>query len=84
MASIDPRTASLGAVIRDAAEDKGISLSDLAKRAGVSRATLYNWADGTSAPTLVGLTKVADVLGIEPSEMLHRGENRARGRPRSV
>lgn len=84
MTSNDPRTLALGAVIRDAAEDQGITLTDLAKQAGISRATLYNWADGNSAPTLVGLTRVADVLRIEPSELLHRGEDRARGSSREV
>lgn len=84
MTSNDPRTLALGTVIRDAAEDQGLTLTELAKRAGISRATLYNWTDGNSAPTLVGLTRVADVLRIEPSELLHRGEDRARGSSREV
>lgn len=71
-------TEALGAVIRDAAEDQGITLTDLAKQAGVSRATLYNWADGHSTPTLVGLTRVADTLRIRGSELLRRAEDRSR------
>lgn len=84
MTSIDPRTIALGKEIRDLTEDRGMSLTELAKRAGISRASLYNWLDGERAMPLVGLVAIADVLRIEPSELLHRGEDRARGSSREV
>lgn len=84
MTSIDPRTLALGEEIRWIAEDQDISLTDLAKRAGVSRATLYNWLDGNVSMPLTGLSALADVLRIAPWDLLHRAEERAGRKARRV
>lgn len=84
MTTTDPRTIALGLEIRAEAEDQGLTLTDLAKSAGISRATLYNWVDGAHAMPLAGLSSIADVLRIPPYELLRRGEDRARRDARSV
>lgn len=78
MEHIDPRTLALGLEIRAEASAQRMTLADLAKRAGVSRASLYNWIDGERAMPLTGLVAIADALRVQPHELLHRGEDRAR------
>lgn len=84
MTSIDQRVIALGKEIRDHAERQDISLTDLAKRAGISRATLYNWLDGERAMPLTGLSAIADVLRVPEYELLHDAEERARRDARTV
>jgi predicted transcriptional regulator/DNA-binding XRE family transcriptional regulator len=45
-------------------------MSGLAKAIGVSRATLYSWLRGDTVPDLDTMTRLADALGLTPSELL--------------
>ena len=53
----------------------------LAKRSGVSRATLYNWSNGNSAMVVERLCAVCDVLRVPASVLMRRAEGRARRSP---
>lgn len=84
MTSPDARIIALGTEIRAEAARQDITLRALASAAGISRATLYNWLDGSRAMPLPGLTAVADALRIPPHTLLDRAEERARRDTRSV
>jgi CBS domain-containing protein len=45
-------------------------MSSLAKTIGVSRATLYSWLRGDTVPDLDTMSRLADALGLTPSELL--------------
>lgn len=45
-------------------------VSDLARRAGLRRATLYTWFEGRSEPTLETLGELARVTGTSRSEIV--------------
>ncbi|MHB0835859.1 MAG: helix-turn-helix domain-containing protein [Corynebacterium aurimucosum] len=49
-----------------------LSLSEVARRSGVSRNTLHLWLRETAQPSLAGLEKVMRVLGYEVSVQVHR------------
>jgi len=78
MKNIDPRTIALGSEIRAEAAAQRMTLADLAVRAGVSRASLYNWLDAKAAMPIPGLIAIATALQVPPYELLRRGEERAR------
>lgn len=56
----DPFPARLRALI-DAA---GVSVSEAARRIGVTRATVYNLLNGTTSPTWEVVQRVADAFGV--------------------
>jgi CBS domain-containing protein/transcriptional regulator with XRE-family HTH domain len=45
-------------------------MSSLARTIGVSRATLYSWLRGDTVPDLDTMSRLADALGLMPSELL--------------
>lgn len=53
---------------------RGISLSSLARRSGVARATLYHLEAGEANPTLETLNSVASVLGVTLSDLVNEPE----------
>ena len=61
---------TLAANIRKAAERKGMSLNALADFADVSRSQLYDVLGSNKAATVDWIAKVADVLDVEPWELL--------------
>lgn len=78
MTNIDPRTIALGREIRAEAAAQRITIDELAKRAGVSRASLYNWADAKVSMPIAGLMSLSVALGVPAYELLRRAEERAR------
>lgn len=78
MNNFDPRTIALGQEIRAEAAAQRLSIADLATKAGVNRSSLYTWLDGKANFPLDGLVRIADVLRVQPHDLLHRGEDRAR------
>ena len=49
------------------AHAKGLTMADIAKQIGISRVNLSNSLNGN--PTLSRLTEVAEILGVEVSEL---------------
>ena len=45
--------------------DRGLSIFALAKKAGVSQATIYKWRDQESAPSLYLLESICTALGTD-------------------
>ena len=66
----------LGARIKDLRRRRGLTLDDLAERAGVSRAMISKVERGEKNPTLVVTAKVAEGLGVTISELLRVEERR--------
>ena len=58
--------------INKEAKKKGISIRQLEKSAGIGNGTIGGWNE--SSPKLDTLKKVADVLGMTASELIHNAE----------
>lgn len=71
--------ASIGARIRIERQTRGWSLTELAGRAGISRAMIHKVERGDSSPTANLLGKLSGAFGISMSTLLARAE-RAQGR----
>ncbi len=65
-----------GARIKELRRRRGLTLEDLAERAGVSRAMISKVERGEKNPTLVVTAKVAEGLGVTISELLRVEERR--------
>jgi transcriptional regulator with XRE-family HTH domain len=66
----------LGARVKEFRRRRGLTLEDLAERAGVSRAMISKVERGEKNPTLVVTAKVAEGLGVTLSELLGEEERR--------
>ncbi len=66
----------LGARVKELRRRRGLTLEDLAERAGVSRAMISKIERGEKNPTLVVTAKVAEGLGVTLSELLGVEERR--------
>ncbi|WP_265444519.1 helix-turn-helix domain-containing protein [Flexivirga meconopsidis] len=67
--------AAVGAQIRARRGQRGMSAAELARRSGVSKATLSSLESGGANPTIDTLDAVAVALGIPLSDLLVRGED---------
>ncbi|GAA2365077.1 helix-turn-helix domain-containing protein [Nonomuraea africana] len=82
MSAIDGDLREVGARLRRMREERGLSLSELARRAGVGKATLSGVETGTRNPTLDTLwaitaqlgVPIAAVLGATTEPVVMRGE----------
>ncbi|MFF2653576.1 helix-turn-helix domain-containing protein [Streptomyces sp. NPDC058045] len=70
----DALAASIGRAIRQARQDAGLTLRDVAKRAGMSQPFLSQLENGRSMPSLMTLHKVAAALGATAHGLLAQGE----------
>lgn len=75
--SIERLKADIGAAVKGKREERGFSSDELARRAGVSKATIANLERGASNPTLETLTAVAAVLSVSLSDFVGVGESRS-------
>ena len=66
----------LGARVKELRRRRGLTLEDLAERAGVSRAMISKVERGEKNPTLVVAAKVAEGLGVTIAELLGVKERR--------
>ena len=48
-------------------------LEDLARKVGVSYATMWNWANGKSQPRADKAKKLAEALGVTVEELMEEG-----------
>ena len=74
----DRIAAALGQIIRDTAEDKGVSITELSKLSGVHRVSLQRYIAGDREARLTELSRIADALGVDAGEMVDRAIERAR------
>ena len=58
--------------IREVAKRRGITLTDLADRAGVSQAAFWEAMSGRSGPSIDFVAKVAAALDVDPDELVKR------------
>lgn len=68
--ALHPTLVALGAAIRVARLERGISQEDLADRAGISRAHMSKIERGRTNPQLLSVLRVATVMKITVSELL--------------
>ena len=52
-----------------------LTQKELAARVGVSYQTVQTWESGTATPRLRHIPKLAEVLGLEPAELLKMLDN---------
>ena len=77
---IDSLDARIGARIRIERENRGWSLTDLARRSGVSRAMINKVERGEASPTASLLGRLAGAFGLTLSMLLARTETDHKGR----
>ncbi|MEV4417164.1 XRE family transcriptional regulator [Catellatospora sp. NPDC049609] len=68
--ALEPGAEGVGARLRRLREQAGISLSELARRANVGKATLSGLENGTRNPTLETLWSVTAALGVPITALL--------------
>jgi len=62
--------AELGRVARRVRDGQGLTLSDVAARAGISAAMLSRLETGRTSPSLETIVSLAGALGVRPSQLL--------------
>lgn len=64
------RNPSMGALIRAARMERGLKQRELAERLGVTDKAVSKWENGGSCPDIALLIPLAEVLGLEVTELL--------------
>lgn len=67
--------ALVGGVVRALREQSGLSMRELAKRAGISQPFLSQIERGVSAPSMVTTYRLAGALGVAPGDLLPAPES---------
>ncbi|MFE3191994.1 helix-turn-helix domain-containing protein [Nocardia sp. NPDC059240] len=62
--------ALVGGVVRDLREKSGLSMRELARRAGISQPFLSQIERGVSAPSMITTYRLAAALGVTPGDLL--------------
>ena len=75
---VDPLSASLAGVVRDARAARGLSASGLAEVSGVSRAMIAKIERAEVQPTAALLGRLSAALGLTLSELVARAEDSGR------
>ena len=70
----DTLTKAIARTVRDARLDQALTVSDLARRSGVSRAMIAKIEGGEAQPTAVLLGRLSGALGLSLSQLLTRAE----------
>ena len=78
MSTNDHVAAALGQIIRDTADDKGMTITELAEKSGVHRVSIQRYIKGDREARLAELSRLADALGVDAGEMVDRAIERAR------
>jgi XRE family aerobic/anaerobic benzoate catabolism transcriptional regulator len=79
----DRLLSGLGRVVRALREERGLSITDLAERSGLSSRFVTEIQSGRGNVSLLRLAALADALGIRPSQLVAEAE-KDRGAPRIV
>ena len=78
MSTNDHVAAALGQIIRDTADDKGMTITELAEKSDVHRVSIQRYIKGDREARLAELSRIADALGVDAGEMVDRAIERAR------
>lgn len=78
MSTNDLVAAALGGIIRDIAEEKGLTITELSERSGVHRVSLQRYIAGSRQARLTELSLIADALGVDAGAMVDRAIQKAR------
>jgi transcriptional regulator with XRE-family HTH domain len=70
---------TLGEKIKFFRENKGLNLSELAKKAGVAKSTLFKIEENKTNPTINTVWAIAEVLGVPFGELVGEGEIKGEG-----
>lgn len=70
-----PRHAAFGTAIRKLREQRGLSQEQLALEAGLDRSYAGGIERGERNPSLANIFKLADALGVAPSQILACAES---------
>lgn len=57
-------------IIEDLMIDRGLTLAQMAKKAGVTPQTIYAWKAGRAKPTLASIYKLARCFEVDPRVFL--------------
>ena len=68
----NPVASRLGAIIRHYRVQRGFTLPVLARRAGISAIYLGHLERGQNIPTITLFIELAEVLGLDPGELLNQ------------
>lgn len=63
---------TLGELLREAREKKGLSVRELAKMVGISHPTIYNYEQDNHTPRITHLKRLAQALDIKLEELIER------------
>ncbi len=77
MSAPDPLLTGLGEAIRDLRDELGVSQERLSLDSGVHRNYIGGIERAERRPTLLTVATLATTLGIRPSELIARAEERA-------
>lgn len=78
MSATDPLLTGLGEAIRDLRDELGVSQERLGLESGVHRNYIGGIERAERRPTVATVATLAVTLGIRPSELLSKAEERAR------
>jgi len=70
-----PRHAAFGSAIRDLRKERGVSQESLALEAKIDRAYVGGVERGERNVSLANIFRLADALGVKPSEIHARAED---------
>jgi transcriptional regulator with XRE-family HTH domain len=70
---------TLGEKIKFFRENKGLNLSELAKKAGIAKSTLFKIEENKTNPTIKTIWAIAEILGVPFGELVGEGEIKEEG-----
>ncbi|GAX88336.1 conserved hypothetical protein [Lebetimonas natsushimae] len=70
---------TLGEKIKFLRENKGLNLSELAKKAGIAKSTLFKIEENKTNPTIKTIWAIAEILGVPFGELVGEGEIKEEG-----
>lgn len=75
---VHPLLPALGAALRDARLERGLSQEELHLQTGVHRNYIGGIERGERSPSVAAIATLADALGVPPSDLLRDAERRTR------
>jgi transcriptional regulator with XRE-family HTH domain len=65
-------------------DEKGLSLEQVARAAGLSKASIYHYINDKRRPSTDAMRKICDVLGVPHEDGLKTFSPKANGRPKGA